>query len=159
MKKIKIIINKIKNKIKNKINMRKLKIGDKVKVLDNSSGANYAIGSVGVIVQITECSRTLVLEDVKTKIRGNFIQEHDVKLYELSEQEIQEEISSLNEQIKEKENMLKWMKETNNETFNEEERSYIENERHYAFLKKFGLRPTKRRNFAECYKSEDGGDM
>jgi hypothetical protein len=45
------------------------------------------------------------------------------------------------------------------ETFNEEERSYIENERHYAFLKKFGLRPTKRRNFAECYKSEDGGDM
>lgn len=122
MKKIKIIINKIKNKIKNKINMRKLKIGDRVKVIANACGSNYAIGSVGVIVQIHEgYPRSFVLEDVKTKIRGNFIQEYDVKLYELSEQEIQEEISSLNEQIKEKENMLKWMKETNNETFNEEE--------------------------------------
>jgi hypothetical protein len=40
-------------------------------------------------------------------------------------------------------------------TFTEEERSYIENEKHYAFLKKFGLRPTARKNFASFYKSED----
>ena len=40
-------------------------------------------------------------------------------------------------------------------TFTEEERSYIENEKHYAFLKKFGLRPTARRNFANCYKAEE----
>jgi hypothetical protein len=40
-------------------------------------------------------------------------------------------------------------------TFTEEERSYIENEKHYAFLKKFGLRPTARKNFANCYKSEE----
>lgn len=39
-------------------------------------------------------------------------------------------------------------------TFTEEERSYIENEKHYAFLKKFGLRPTARRNFANCYKDD-----
>ena len=40
-------------------------------------------------------------------------------------------------------------------TFTEEERSYIENEKHYAFLKKFGLRPTARKNFASFYKSEE----
>lgn len=40
-------------------------------------------------------------------------------------------------------------------TFTEEERSYIENEKHYAFLKKFGLRPTARRNFANCYKADE----
>lgn len=39
-------------------------------------------------------------------------------------------------------------------TFTEEERSYIENEQHYAFLKKFGLRPTAKRNFANCYKAD-----
>ncbi len=39
-------------------------------------------------------------------------------------------------------------------TFTEEERSYIENEKHYAFLKKFGLRPTARRTFANCYKDD-----
>ena len=39
-------------------------------------------------------------------------------------------------------------------TFTEEERSYIENEKHYAFLKKFGLRPTAKRNFANCYKND-----
>lgn len=39
-------------------------------------------------------------------------------------------------------------------TFTEEERSYIENEKHYAFLKKFGLRPTAKRNFANCYKAD-----
>ena len=42
-------------------------------------------------------------------------------------------------------------------TFTEEERSYIENEKHYAFLKKFGLRPTARRNFANCYKADEDG--
>jgi hypothetical protein len=39
-------------------------------------------------------------------------------------------------------------------TFTEEERSFIENEQHYAFLKKFGLRPTAKRNFANCYKTD-----
>jgi hypothetical protein len=43
-------------------------------------------------------------------------------------------------------------------TFTEEERSYIENEQHYAFLKKFGLRPTAKRNFANCYKADADAD-
>jgi hypothetical protein len=43
-------------------------------------------------------------------------------------------------------------------TFTEEERSYIENEQHCAFLKKFGLRPTAKRNFANCYKADADAD-
>ena len=43
-------------------------------------------------------------------------------------------------------------------TFTDEERSYIENEQHYAFLKKFGLRPTAKRNFANCYKADADAD-
>lgn len=90
-------------------NARALKVGDRVKVVSDTSAHRLTIGHVGKIVRVDPLAEPRFMLD--NNPHGTFLIRQDLKLAVVSKEEVEEDIRRLKRELEQKATILKLMED------------------------------------------------
>lgn len=102
---------------------RALKIGERVKVVNTTSGHSWAVGTLAKVAHIFnpgQCHPTATYQLVDDKgIRSNNLYQQDLELAPMSREDIKKEAESLREKIASLDGQLAYLDETKSDYFDD----------------------------------------
>jgi len=100
--------------------MKKVKVGDVVRVTGNSNSNNYAVGHKYRVIDIGG-NGSVRAESLDETFVGNNLAAVDFIVIGLDKNYFEEQITHYKSEIQKAETIIAWMKETGNEEFNDQE--------------------------------------
>ena len=102
------------------LNSTKVKVGDKVKVIKNTSSHNYRVGNTYTISYIGENKTSVRLKSAEGK-EGNWCKYSDMEIITVSKDFLEKSLKEAQKTVKELAEKIEWMNDTKSVEFNSEQ--------------------------------------